>query len=194
MPPIGLLLGNVDFSNLFMTLKEGSKAAGPYASLAAAKAAGAVTLNLGVFINTIISFIIIAFAVFLVIKGFNHLKREKEAPAAAPSTKDCPFCFTNIPIQASRCPHCTSQLAAAQRREWSRAGFGSKATLGFFALWGQRMVCGKSMVPIEKNGIICFTRFRFTLKAGSQSSFFNAGCYSYCIISANKVKGGCPWM
>ena len=113
MPPIGLLLGNVDFSNLFVTLKEGSKAAGPYASLAAAKAAGAVTLNLGVFINTIISFIIIAFAVFLVIKGINRMKREKEAPPAELTTKDCPFCFTTIPIQASRCPHCTSQLTAA---------------------------------------------------------------------------------
>lgn len=113
MPPIGLLLGNVDFSNLFITLKEGSKAVGPYASLAAAKAAGAVTLNLGVFINTIISFIIIAFAVFLVIKGINRMKREKEAPPVEPTTKECPFCFSTIPIQASRCPHCTSQLAAA---------------------------------------------------------------------------------
>src|SRR4030043_760710 len=110
MPPIGLLLGNVDFSNLFVTLKEGAKAAGPYVSLASAKAAGAVTLNLGVFINTIISFIIIAFAVFLVIKGLNHMKREKEAPPAEPTTKDCPFCFTSIPILASRCPNCTSQL------------------------------------------------------------------------------------
>ena len=113
MPPIGLLLGNVDFSNLFITLKEGGKAAGPYASLALAKAAGAVTLNLGVFINTIISFIIIAFAVFLVIKGINRMKREDEAPPAEPTTKDCPFCFTSIPIQASRCPNCTSQLSAA---------------------------------------------------------------------------------
>jgi len=113
MPPIGLLLGNVDFSNLFITLKEGAKAAGPYASLTAAKAAGAVTLNMGLFINTIISFIIIAFAVFLVIKGINRMKREKEAPPAEPTTKECPFCFTAIPIQASRCPNCTSQLSAA---------------------------------------------------------------------------------
>ena len=109
MPPIGLLLGNVDFSNLFLTLREGAKAAGPYSSLATAKAAGAVTLNYGFFINTIISFIIIAFAVFLVIKAINRLKRE-EAPPAEPNTKECPFCFTAIPIQASRCPHCTSQL------------------------------------------------------------------------------------
>jgi len=113
MPPIGLLLGNVDFSNLFITLKEGSKAAGPYASLAAAKAAGAVTLNLGIFINTIISFIIIAFAVFLVIKAINRMKREEEAPAAEPTTKECPFCLSTIPLQATRCPHCTSELGAA---------------------------------------------------------------------------------
>jgi large conductance mechanosensitive channel len=108
MPPIGLALGNVDFSNLFVTLKEGGKAAGPYASLAAAKAAGAVTLNLGVFINTVISFLIVAFAVFLVVKGMNRLKQEEAPP---PATKECPFCFTTIPIQANRCPHCTSQLA-----------------------------------------------------------------------------------
>ena len=109
MPPIGLLLGNVDFANLFITLKEGTKAAGPYASLAAAKAAGAVTLNYGAFINTVISFIIIAFAVFLVIKGVNRLKRQEELP---PDTKACPFCLSAIPIQARRCPHCTSELAA----------------------------------------------------------------------------------
>jgi len=109
MPPIGLVLGNVDFSNLFVNLKEGAKAAGPYASLAAAKAAGAVTLNIGVFINTLISFIIIAFAVFLVVKGVNRLKRQEEAP---PDTKECPFCLSAIPVKARRCPHCTSELAA----------------------------------------------------------------------------------
>jgi len=113
MPPIGLLLGKVDFSNFFIVLKEGTKATGPYASLAAAKAAGAVTLNWGTFINTIISFIIIAFAVFLIIKAINRMKREKEAPAAEATTKECPFCFSTIPIQASRCPQCTSQLTAA---------------------------------------------------------------------------------
>ena len=113
MPPIGLLLGNVDFSNLFITLKEGAKAAGPYASLAAAKTAGAVTLNLGVFINTIISFVIIAFAVFLVIKGINRMKREQAAPPAEPTTRECPFCRSEIPLKASRCPHCTSELGAA---------------------------------------------------------------------------------
>ncbi len=111
MPPIGLLLGNVDFSNMFITLKEGAKAAGPYASLAAAKAAGAVTLNLGLFINTIISFLIVAFAVFLVIKGMNTMKRE--TPAPSPDTRECPFCFSAVPLQASRCPHCTSQLSPA---------------------------------------------------------------------------------
>jgi large conductance mechanosensitive channel len=109
MPPIGLLLGNVDFSNLFVTLKEGA-AAGPYATLAAAKSAGAVTLSYGAFLNTIISFLIVSFAVFLLIKGINRLKREKEAPPAAPITKDCPFCFSAIPIKATRCPHCTSNL------------------------------------------------------------------------------------
>ena len=113
MPPIGLLLGNVDFSNLFITLKEGAKAAGPYASLAAAKAAGAVTLNLGLFINTVISFLIIAFAVFLVIKGLNRMKREEVAPPAEPTTKECPFCLSTIPLKATRCPHCTSELGAA---------------------------------------------------------------------------------
>lgn len=111
MPPIGLLLGKVDFANLFITLKEGTKAAGPYASLAAAKVAGAVTLNLGVFINTIISFIIITFAVFLVIKGINRMKRE--TPPIEPTSKECTFCLSTIPIKASRCPQCTSQLAAA---------------------------------------------------------------------------------
>jgi large conductance mechanosensitive channel len=107
MPPIGLLLGNVDFANLFMVIKEG-KVASPYASLAAAKAAGAVTVNVGLFINTIISFLIVAFSVFLVIKNVNRVK--KEAPAADPTTKDCPLCFTAIPVKATRCPHCTSEL------------------------------------------------------------------------------------
>jgi large conductance mechanosensitive channel len=108
MPPIGLLLGKVDFSNLFVVLKEGA-AAGPYASLAAAKQAGAVTLNLGVFINTIISFLIIAFAIFLVIRQINKLRRKAEA-AAAPATKECPYCASAVPIKAVRCPFCTSTL------------------------------------------------------------------------------------
>lgn len=109
MPPIGLLLGNVDFANLFVVLKEGALA-GPYAALADAQAAGAVTLNYGVFINTVISFIIVAFAVFMVIRSMNQMKREEEAPAE-PTTKECPHCFTSIPIKATRCPHCTTQLS-----------------------------------------------------------------------------------
>jgi large conductance mechanosensitive channel len=109
MPPIGLVLGNVDFSNLFLTLKAGAKAAGPYASLADAKTAGAVTVNVGLFINTIISFLIVAFAMFLVIRGMNRMKKAP-APAAAPTTRECPFCCTAIPIKAKRCPSCTSQL------------------------------------------------------------------------------------
>ena len=114
MPPIGLLLGNIDFSNLFIVLKEGSKAAGPYASLAAAKAAGAVTINYGFFINTIISFLIVAFAVFLLVRNINRLKRQEEAPPPVPTTKECPFCVSAIPIKATRCPHCTSELKATQ--------------------------------------------------------------------------------
>ena len=110
MPPIGLLLGNVDFSNLFILLKSGAKAPGPYESLAVAKAAGAVTMNIGVFINTIISFVIVAFAIFLLIKSINTLKRKQEAPPAVPTTKDCPHCMVSIPIKATRCPHCTSEL------------------------------------------------------------------------------------
>jgi large conductance mechanosensitive channel len=110
MPPIGVLLGNVDFSNLFLLLKAG-KVAGPYASLAAAQAAGAVTLNLGMFINTIVSFVIVAFAVFLLIRGLNRMQREKEAPPAA--TRECPFCLSEVPLKATRCPHCTSELGAA---------------------------------------------------------------------------------
>ncbi len=111
MPPIGLLLGHVDFSNIFAVLRQGAMP-GPYPSVAAAKAAGAVTLNAGVFVNTIINFVILAFAVFLVIKGVNQLRRQKPAPAAAPTTKDCPHCFTAIPIKATRCPNCTSELTA----------------------------------------------------------------------------------
>jgi large conductance mechanosensitive channel len=111
MPPIGLLLGNVDFANMFVLLKAGSTP-GPYATVAAANEAGAVTLNYGVFVNTIISFVIVGFAIFMVVKGVNRLRRQKPAPAAAPTTKDCPHCFTAIPIKAMRCPNCTSELKA----------------------------------------------------------------------------------
>jgi large conductance mechanosensitive channel len=107
MPPIGLALGNVDFAQLFGVIKQGAPA-GPYATLADAQAAGAVTVNYGVFINTIISFIIIAFAVFLLIRQINRMKREEPAPE--PNTKQCPYCFSTIPIQATRCGYCTSDL------------------------------------------------------------------------------------
>jgi len=106
MPPLGLLLGKMDFSNLFINLSDG----GSYASLKAAKDAGAATLNYGLFFNTIIDFLIVAFAIFLLIRQVNKMKRKPET--AAPTTKDCPFCASAIPIPAKRCPHCTSQLAA----------------------------------------------------------------------------------
>ena len=108
MPPIGLLLGGVDFSDLYITLKDGATTPGPYAALAAAKEAGAVTLNLGLFFNAVISFLIVAFAVFLLIRGLNKLQKPKEAPAA--TTKECPQCASTIPLKAKRCPQCTSQL------------------------------------------------------------------------------------
>jgi large conductance mechanosensitive channel len=107
MPPIGLLLGNVDFSNIFAVIREG-KLPGPYPTLAAAKAGGAVTVNVGVFVNTIISFLIVAFSVFLIIRSVNRLK--KQAPPPDPATKVCPFCMSVIPIKATRCAHCTSDL------------------------------------------------------------------------------------
>ena len=109
MPPIGMLLGNVDFSNLFIVLKDSAASAAPYATLAEANEAGAVTLNYGVFINTIISFLIIALAVFFLVKGLNKLKEKEEAPAE-PTDKDCPFCLSKIAIKATRCPFCTSEL------------------------------------------------------------------------------------
>jgi len=109
MPPIGLVLGNVDFSNFFIVLKEG-KVAGPYASMAMAKSAGAVTINYGLFINTIVSFIIVAFSVFLLIRGVNKLRRQAEVKPPEPATKDCTYCFSKIPIKAVRCPYCTSEL------------------------------------------------------------------------------------
>lgn len=109
MPPIGLLLGNVDFSNLFLVLKDGTKA-GPYVSLADAKAAGAVTVNYGLFLNTIISFLIVALSMFFFVRNVNKLKREKEAPPAAPTAKECPYCLSTIHIKATRCPKCTSEL------------------------------------------------------------------------------------
>jgi large conductance mechanosensitive channel len=111
MPPIGLLLGGVDFADLFLTLKEGATA-GPYASLVAATEAGAVTINVGVFLNGVISFVIVAFAVFLLVKAINRLRREEEAAPPEPTTKECPHCLSTIPLKASRCAHCTAELAA----------------------------------------------------------------------------------
>lgn len=108
MPPIGLLLGKVDFTNLFVVLKAG-KEAGPYLSLADAQRVGAVTLNYGAFINTIISFVIVAFAVFLLVRQINKLKREAEP---VPTAKECPYCFSAIPLKATRCAHCTSELTS----------------------------------------------------------------------------------
>jgi len=109
MPPIGLALGGVDFSNFFIVLKGGGT--GQFTSLADAQAAGAVTVNYGLFLNSVISFIIVAFAVFVVVKQINRLKREEEAPAEEPTTKECPHCISTISIKAVRCPNCTSQLA-----------------------------------------------------------------------------------
>jgi len=107
MPPIGLLLGKVDFSNLFINLSGKS-----FESLADAKKAGAATLNYGLFFNTMIDFLIVGFAIFLLVKQVNRLKREAPAPAPAPATRECPFCLTGIPVKATRCPHCTSTVTA----------------------------------------------------------------------------------
>ena len=106
LPPIGLLIGKVDFSNLFFSLTGQH-----YESLSSAKAAGAATINYGVFLNNVVNFLIVAFAIFLLIRQVNRLKREPPAAPAVPTTKDCPFCLSAIAIKATRCPHCTSQLS-----------------------------------------------------------------------------------
>jgi large conductance mechanosensitive channel len=106
MPPVGALLGKVDFSNLFLNLS-----GTPYASLADAKKAGAATVNYGLFLNTVIDFLIIAFVLFLLIQQLNRLLAPAPAPAAPPTTKDCPYCLSQVAIKATRCAHCTSQLA-----------------------------------------------------------------------------------
>ena len=111
MPPVGLLLGGVDFTDLFVVLKSGAQA-GPYLTMADAQTAGAVTINYGIFANNVISFLIVAWAVFLLVKGINRMRRKEELPAAAPTTKDCPYCQSIIPLKAIRCPHCTSVLEA----------------------------------------------------------------------------------
>ena len=108
MPPIGLLLGRVDFSSLFINLS-----GQPYASLAEAKAAGAPTINYGVFLNSVIDFVIVAFAIFLLVRFINRLSRQLETTPAAPTTRECPFCLSSIPLRATRCPQCTSTLQAA---------------------------------------------------------------------------------
>ncbi len=109
MPPIGLLLGNVDFANLFILLSAGSPGP-PYTSLVEAQAAGAVTINYGVFINALISFLIVALVLFMIIRSMNRLRRAEEEAPAEPTTKECPYCLSTIPIKAVRCAHCTSEL------------------------------------------------------------------------------------
>ena len=108
MPPIGLLLGKVDFSNLFINLSRQS-----YASLEEAQAAGAATINNGLFINTVLDFLIVAFVVFLFVRQVNRMRRAAEAPPAEAETKECPYCLSTIPEKATRCPHCTSELGSA---------------------------------------------------------------------------------
>ncbi|MBO5910915.1 MAG: MscL family protein, partial [Elusimicrobiaceae bacterium] len=105
-----LLMGKVDFSNWFIVLKPGADGVRTFTTMADAQAAGATTLNLGLFLNAIISFVIVAFCVFLLIKAINKLNKPAPAPAAAPTTKKCPFCCTDIPLEATRCPHCTSEI------------------------------------------------------------------------------------
>ncbi|MBU4565425.1 MAG: large conductance mechanosensitive channel protein MscL [Desulfarculus sp.] len=109
MPPIGLILGNVDFSSLFVVLKEGATA-GPYLSLEAATKAGAVVIAYGAFINTVISFLIVAWCVFLLVKGMNRMQANKEEAPAEPTTKECPYCLSQVPIKAVKCAFCTSDL------------------------------------------------------------------------------------
>ena len=108
MPPIGILLGGVDFSEIFINLSGVE-----YATLAAAQEAGAATINIGVFFNTIIDFLIVAFAIFLVIRTMNRMKKQEETAPEAPTTKECPYCLSSIPIKATRCAHCTAELAGS---------------------------------------------------------------------------------
>lgn len=106
MPPLGLLIGKVDFSSLFLNISGTS-----YPTLAAAKAAGAATINYGTFLNTVLDFLIVGFVIFLLVRSVNRWS--KPAPAAAPTTKECPYCLTQIPLKATRCPSCTSEVRAA---------------------------------------------------------------------------------
>lgn len=109
MPPIGMLLGNMDFSDLFVVLKEGNPG-GPYLSLAKAKEAGAATVNYGVFLTKTLNFLVVALAVFVMVRFINRLRRQAETAPPAPTEKECPFCCMKVPIQASRCAHCTAEL------------------------------------------------------------------------------------
>lgn len=109
-PPLGLLLGNVDFNDLFWVIKPGAAAAPPYHTLADAQAAGAVTINYGIFFNNILSFLLVAVAMFLLVRMINQLQRQEEGKVPAPTTKICPHCATDIPLAAHKCPHCTSVL------------------------------------------------------------------------------------
>ena len=110
MPPIGLLLGNVDFSNLFWVMKGADQVANGTSLVEAQKVAGVVTWNYGLFLTNVINFLIVALAIFLMIKGINSLQRKSVPAPAEPTTKECPHCFTSIPLKATRCPHCTSEL------------------------------------------------------------------------------------
>jgi len=109
MPPVGLLLGNVDFSNLFVVVKDGA-VQGPYASVADAQKAGAVTVNYGLFVNSVISFLIVAFSVFLLVKSVNSMRRQQQTLPPVPDTRECPYCLSAVPLKAIRCAHCTSEL------------------------------------------------------------------------------------
>ena len=108
MPPLGMLTGGIDFTNKFVVLREGAAAAAPYGTLAAAKEAGATVVSYGSFISNLISFLILAFAVFLMVKGMNRLRNQ--SPPPPPSTKECPRCLGNVPLKATRCPYCTSEI------------------------------------------------------------------------------------
>ncbi|WP_103028166.1 large conductance mechanosensitive channel protein MscL [Salinibacter altiplanensis] len=115
-PPLGLLTGGVDFANLFLVLQEGTPEA-PYATLQAAQNAGAVTINIGMFVNALISFLIVSVAVFLLVRYINQLREPDEGPPPPKSIKKCPHCVSDVPIQATRCPHCTSDLPAPEPTE-----------------------------------------------------------------------------
>ena len=122
MPPLGILLGKIDFTNLFFVLKDGPVKSGPYEYLSAATSAGAVVLQVGAFLNTIISFIIVAFAVFMLIKGMNTLQakleasEKKEETATVPTVKKCPYCCMEIALEAVKCPHCTSDIKKEKKK------------------------------------------------------------------------------